>query len=203
MPSSLTPAAPRPAAAIAAFADVQALAAADMAAVDALIRTRLASDVVLVNQVAEYIVGGGGKRLRPMLHLLAAHAAGYRGRDHLQLAAVARVDQTGPVDHRDAVPCGEPRARGDEACVPRWDRHGHAGGHDRPLAGPEDDGLTGHEVEACVARVRLRRQLGAVAQACHRELDHARRADSAGASSIENATRSISMNIRPIMPTGM
>jgi len=48
---------------------VQALVAAEMQAVNALIRTRLASDVVLVNQVAEHIVGGGGKRLRPLLQL--------------------------------------------------------------------------------------------------------------------------------------
>ncbi|HEX7770273.1 MAG TPA: polyprenyl synthetase family protein, partial [Dokdonella sp.] len=74
-----------------------------MAAVDALIRTRLASDVVLVNQVAEYIVGGGGKRLRPMLHLLAAHAAGYRGRDHLQLAALIEFIHTSTLLHDDVV----------------------------------------------------------------------------------------------------
>src|SRR5690606_18145767 len=49
------------------LARIQAFAAADMAAVDALIRRRLASDVVLVNQVAEHIVAAGGKRLRPML----------------------------------------------------------------------------------------------------------------------------------------
>ena len=55
---------------------IQALAREDMAAVDALIRRRLASGVVLVNQVAEYIVGAGGKRLRPMLLLLAARALG-------------------------------------------------------------------------------------------------------------------------------
>jgi octaprenyl-diphosphate synthase len=53
---------------------IQALVAQDMAAVDALIRARLGSDVVLVNQVAEHIVAGGGKRLRPMLLLLAARA---------------------------------------------------------------------------------------------------------------------------------
>ena len=55
---------------------IQALAAPDMAAMDALIRRRLASDVVLINQVAEYIIGAGGKRLRPMLLLLAAAALG-------------------------------------------------------------------------------------------------------------------------------
>src|SRR5690349_23197306 len=57
------------------FAAVRELAAADMQRVDALIRARLASDVVLINQIADHIVAGGGKRLRPMLHVLAAGAA--------------------------------------------------------------------------------------------------------------------------------
>ena len=85
------------------FADVQSLAGADMSAVDALIRTRLASDVVLINQVAEHIVGSGGKRLRPMLHLIAAHAAGYAGRDHVQLAAVIEFIHTSTLLHDDVV----------------------------------------------------------------------------------------------------
>jgi octaprenyl-diphosphate synthase len=85
------------------FTDVQALAASDMAAVDALIRARLASDVVLINQVAEHIIGGGGKRLRPMLHLLAARAAGYEGRDHLLLAALIEFIHTSTLLHDDVV----------------------------------------------------------------------------------------------------
>lgn len=85
------------------FPAVQALAAADMAAVDALIRHRLASDVVLVNQVAEYIVGTGGKRLRPMLTVLAARAAGYRGEAHHQLAAVIEFIHTATLLHDDVV----------------------------------------------------------------------------------------------------
>jgi len=93
----------RAAASVERFADVQALAAADMAAVDALIRARLASDVVLINQVAEYIIGGGGKRLRPMLHLLAARAAGYGGRDHVQLAALIEFIHTSTLLHDDVV----------------------------------------------------------------------------------------------------
>ena len=56
--SSLRPAPPP----IPDRASIQELARGDMAAVDALIRRRLASDVVLINQVAEYIVGAGGKR---------------------------------------------------------------------------------------------------------------------------------------------
>jgi octaprenyl-diphosphate synthase len=100
----LSSAAPLPAAPhIARLADVQAFAASDMAAVNDLIRARLASDVVLINQIAEYIIGGGGKRLRPMLHLIAAHAAGYAGRDHLQLAALIEFIHTSTLLHDDVV----------------------------------------------------------------------------------------------------
>lgn len=94
---------PLPSFSITRFADVQALAAVDMTAVNALIRTRLASDVVLINQVAEHIIGGGGKRLRPMLHLLAAQAAGYDGRLHVPLAAVIEFIHTSTLLHDDVV----------------------------------------------------------------------------------------------------
>ena len=82
---------------------IQAFAAPDMAAVDALIRRRLASDVVLVNQVAEHIVAAGGKRLRPMLLLLAARALGHGGADAHQLAAVVEFIHTATLLHDDVV----------------------------------------------------------------------------------------------------
>jgi octaprenyl-diphosphate synthase len=82
---------------------IQSLARPDMAAVDALIRRRLASDVVLINQVAEYIVGAGGKRLRPMLLLLAAGALAHRGGDAHQLAAVIEFIHTATLLHDDVV----------------------------------------------------------------------------------------------------
>ena len=82
---------------------IQALAAPDMAAMDTLIRQRLASDVVLINQVAEYIIGAGGKRLRPMLLLLAAGALGHRGPDAHQLAAVVEFIHTATLLHDDVV----------------------------------------------------------------------------------------------------
>jgi octaprenyl-diphosphate synthase len=85
------------------FAAVQALAAPDMQAVDQLIRNRLASDVVLINQISAHIIGGGGKRLRPMLHLLAARAAGYQGDEHVQLAAVIEFIHTATLLHDDVV----------------------------------------------------------------------------------------------------
>jgi octaprenyl-diphosphate synthase len=82
---------------------IRALVAADMAAVDALIRRRLDSDVVLVRQVAEYIVGSGGKRLRPALVLLTAGACGYRGPHHHELAAVVEFIHTATLLHDDVV----------------------------------------------------------------------------------------------------
>jgi len=75
----------------------------DMAAVDGVLRRALSSDVVLIRQVAEYIIGGGGKRLRPALLLLTAGACGYRGTDHHTLAAVVEMIHTATLLHDDVV----------------------------------------------------------------------------------------------------
>jgi octaprenyl-diphosphate synthase len=85
------------------FADVRDLAASDMQRVDGLIRQRLSSDVVLINQIADHIIASGGKRLRPMLHVLAAGAAGYRGEQHIKLAAVIEFIHTSTLLHDDVV----------------------------------------------------------------------------------------------------
>ncbi len=82
---------------------VQQLAAEDMSRVDRLIRTSLDSDVVLIGQIAEHIIGGGGKRLRPMLHVLTARAAGYDGDQHIKLAAVIEFIHTSTLLHDDVV----------------------------------------------------------------------------------------------------
>lgn len=79
------------------------LLAADMQSVDQVIRERLHSDVVLIRQVAEYIIGGGGKRLRPALVLLSAGALGYRGSAHHTLAAVVEFIHTATLLHDDVV----------------------------------------------------------------------------------------------------
>ncbi len=79
------------------------LIADDMKAVDAVIRARLHSEVVLVRQVAEYIIAAGGKRLRPALLLLAAGAVGYRGTHHHELAAVVEFIHTATLLHDDVV----------------------------------------------------------------------------------------------------
>lgn len=79
------------------------LIADDMRAVDAVIRQRLHSDVALIQQVAQYIIGAGGKRLRPALVILSAGACGYRGAGHHQLAAVVEFIHTATLLHDDVV----------------------------------------------------------------------------------------------------
>lgn len=86
-----------------------ALTDADRAAVDALIRARLGSDVALVNQVAEHIIASGGKRLRPLAVLLAARAAGYRGGQHVKGAAIIEFIHTATLLHDDVVDASDLR----------------------------------------------------------------------------------------------
>ena len=86
-----------------AFESIQKSLAADMAVVDGVIRTRLHSEVALVNQVSEYIISSGGKRLRPALVILSAHALGYRGPHQYTLAAVVEFIHTATLLHDDVV----------------------------------------------------------------------------------------------------
>lgn len=83
--------------------NLRQLLAADMKIVDAVIRQRLHSDVALIEQVAEYIIGAGGKRMRPMLVLLAAGVLGYRGGDQHELAAIVEFIHTATLLHDDVV----------------------------------------------------------------------------------------------------
>lgn len=101
------------------FSQVRELAASDMHRIDALIRQRLSSDVVLINQIADHIVTGGGKRLRPTLHVLAAGAAGYRGEQHIKLAAVIEFIHTSTLLHDDVVD-GSDLRRGRKTANALW-----------------------------------------------------------------------------------
>ena len=83
--------------------EIQALAAAEMAGVNALIRARLASDVALINQISAHIVAAGGKRLRPLLTVVVARALGYAGDHHHQLAAIVEFIHTSTLLHDDVV----------------------------------------------------------------------------------------------------
>ena len=94
---------------------VIALADADMRAVNALIRESLASDVALVSQVSEYIIMSGGKRLRPLIVLLAARALGYSGDQHIRAATIIEFIHTATLLHDDVVDSSERRRGQDSA----------------------------------------------------------------------------------------
>jgi octaprenyl-diphosphate synthase len=91
----------------------------DFAAVDAAIQAELRSDVVLINQLGQYLVSAGGKRLRPLLVLLMARALGYPGRDHVRLAAVIEFIHTATLLHDDVVDASDLR-RGRETANALW-----------------------------------------------------------------------------------
>jgi octaprenyl-diphosphate synthase len=82
---------------------IRAFIADDLNAVDEVIRKRLKSDVVLIRKIADYIIGGGGKRLRPALLILSARACGYSGKHHHELAAVVEFIHTATLLHDDVV----------------------------------------------------------------------------------------------------
>lgn len=79
------------------------LTAQDMAAVNATILEQLNSDVTLINQLGYYIISGGGKRIRPMIAVLAARALGYEGNKHVTVAALIEFIHTATLLHDDVV----------------------------------------------------------------------------------------------------
>lgn len=102
--------------------DIQAvytLVADDMRAVNDLIVTRMRSEVALINQMGQYIINSGGKRLRPILVLLSARAFGYGGRHHISLSAVVEFIHTATLLHDDVVDASELR-RGHETANSIW-----------------------------------------------------------------------------------
>ena len=97
------------------FDDVAALASDDMEAVNRLISSSLESDVALVSQVSEYIVLSGGKRLRPLIVLLAARALGYEGEQHITAATIIEFIHTATLLHDDVVDSSDRRRGMDSA----------------------------------------------------------------------------------------
>ena len=76
---------------------------AQMLQVDAVVRRRLASDVALIDQIAHYIIGAGGKRIRPRLVLMFAAALGFEGDERFELAAIVEFIHTATLLHDDVV----------------------------------------------------------------------------------------------------
>ena len=82
---------------------LNALIAADMQACDKLILQGMGSTVKLIPDLARHLIESGGKRLRPMLTVAAAQAAGYRGGGHIKLAAAVEFIHTATLLHDDVV----------------------------------------------------------------------------------------------------
>ena len=91
------------------LASAQSLVADDLLAVNREIERRLQSDVVLINQMAAYIVNSGGKRLRPLVVLLSSQAFGHTGPDHIQLATIIEFIHTATLLHDDVVDASQMR----------------------------------------------------------------------------------------------
>ncbi|WP_024850364.1 octaprenyl diphosphate synthase [Hydrogenovibrio kuenenii] len=99
--------------------DIRTLIIDDIQQTDQLILNRLASDVVLINQIGHYIISNGGKRLRPLLVLLSARTCGYQGKDHLTMAAVIEFIHTSTLLHDDVVDESSTR-RGNKTANEVW-----------------------------------------------------------------------------------
>ena len=85
------------------FDDIRTLLQEDLEQTDALLQSRLSSNVALINQMSAYIIGAGGKRLRPLLLLLCARATNYQGEHHRLMAVVIELIHTATLLHDDIV----------------------------------------------------------------------------------------------------
>ena len=100
-------------------ADIYRLVASDFHQVNALIPHQLTSEVGLVEEIGEYIVTSGGKRLRPLIVLLTARCCGYDGTDHVRLAAIIEFLHTATLLHDDVVD-GSALRRGKATANATW-----------------------------------------------------------------------------------
>ena len=100
--------------------DIQALVADDFRQLDALLHSKLVSKIPFIQEVVQYIINSGGKRLRPLLVILSAHAAGIKDSDeHLELATVIEFIHTATLLHDDVVD-GSSLRRGKQTANDRW-----------------------------------------------------------------------------------
>ena len=99
--------------------DINTLIADDMGKLNACIKTRLHSEVVLINQIGGHIINSGGKRLRPIIHLLSAKALAYNGSQHVDLSAVIEFIHTATLLHDDVVDNSDLR-RGEDTANALW-----------------------------------------------------------------------------------
>ena len=98
---------------------IQTLIHADRCAVDREIDRRLDSEIALIRELGTYIINSGGKRLRPSIVLLAAHACGYPGVEHIKIATIVEFIHTATLLHDDVVDASELR-RGQSTANAVW-----------------------------------------------------------------------------------
>ena len=91
----------------------------DMDKLNACIQARLYSEVVLINQIGSHIINSGGKRLRPIIHLLSAKALSYNGSQHIDLSAIIEFIHTATLLHDDVVDSSDLR-RGQDTANALW-----------------------------------------------------------------------------------
>ncbi len=99
--------------------EINQLIADDMDKLNACIQTRLHSEVVLINQIGGHIINSGGKRLRPIIHLLSAKALSYSGSQHVDLSAIIEFIHTATLLHDDVVDNSDLR-RGEDTANALW-----------------------------------------------------------------------------------
>lgn len=99
--------------------DINQLILDDMSTLNARIQLRLQSEVVLINQIGGHIINSGGKRLRPIIHLLCAKALSYKGTQHIDLAAIIEFIHTATLLHDDVVDSSDLR-RGQDTANALW-----------------------------------------------------------------------------------
>lgn len=99
--------------------DIRQLVETDSLEVDRFILKRLRSDVALINELGKYIINSGGKRIRPLLVLLAARACQYQGKQHIELASVIEFIHTATLLHDDVVDVSDLR-RGKKTANAIW-----------------------------------------------------------------------------------
>ena len=91
----------------------------EFAAVNQLILDSLSSHVPLVEEISEYLIDAGGKRLRPLLVLLSSRATNYQGNQHIPLAAIIEFLHTAMLLHDDVVDASDLR-RGRKTVNATW-----------------------------------------------------------------------------------
>lgn len=99
--------------------DINELIANEMKKLNSCIQQRLHSEVVLINQVGGHIINSGGKRLRPIIHLLSAKALSYNNSQHIDLAAIIEFIHTATLLHDDVVDNSDLR-RGQDTANALW-----------------------------------------------------------------------------------